>query len=127
DPGQSVADLVELERLDDGHDDFHWVEPPLGPALRVQGYGQSRLRIPVRNVASLSNTAATNQAPCQFAPSAVSAWKQKALAGGRVLAATFCRAPHKSGSGLLNFYFWAPTVGGSKGRTGWLQVGGCMH
>jgi hypothetical protein len=30
DRSQSVADLVELERLDDGHDDFHGL-PPLGP------------------------------------------------------------------------------------------------
>ena len=30
--GQSVADLVELERLDDGHDDFHGFDPRLGPA-----------------------------------------------------------------------------------------------
>src|ERR1051326_1327226 len=28
---QSVADLVELERLDDGHDDFHGFDPRLGP------------------------------------------------------------------------------------------------
>jgi 5-methylcytosine-specific restriction endonuclease McrBC GTP-binding regulatory subunit McrB len=44
-----------------------------------------------------------NQAPCQFAPPAISAWKQKALEAGRVLATTFCQAPHKSRSGLLNF------------------------
>src|SRR5262249_5765181 len=31
DRGQSVADLVELERLDDGHDDFHGFNPHLGP------------------------------------------------------------------------------------------------
>src|SRR4030088_3110073 len=30
---QSVADLVELERLDDGHDDFHGSFPPWRPAL----------------------------------------------------------------------------------------------
>src|SRR3954463_2328045 len=30
DRSQSVADLVELERLDDGHDDFHGL-PPLAP------------------------------------------------------------------------------------------------
>src|SRR3954470_4128459 len=28
---QSVTDLVELERLDDGHDDFHGFDPRLGP------------------------------------------------------------------------------------------------
>src|SRR4029453_2017620 len=27
---QSVTDLVELERLDDGHDDFHGFDPRLG-------------------------------------------------------------------------------------------------
>jgi hypothetical protein len=27
DRGQGVADLVELEWLDDGHDDFHWFDP----------------------------------------------------------------------------------------------------
>jgi len=39
DPGQRVADLVELERLDDGHDDFHGFSPRLGPpcARRVMG------------------------------------------------------------------------------------------
>src|SRR5262249_15843874 len=31
---ESVADLVELERLDDGHDDFHKYDPRLGPFLR---------------------------------------------------------------------------------------------
>src|SRR6266567_4375349 len=39
---QSVADLVELERLDDGHDDFHGFDPRLGPSLRVQVVGNPR-------------------------------------------------------------------------------------
>ena len=29
--GQSVTDLVELERFDDGHDDFHGFDPRLSP------------------------------------------------------------------------------------------------
>jgi hypothetical protein len=33
---QSVADLVELERLDDGHDYFHGIDSPGGP-LRTDG------------------------------------------------------------------------------------------
>src|SRR6516162_4469427 len=57
------------------------------------------------------NAAATNQAPCQFAPPAVRAWKQEALAGGRGLAATFCQAPHKSGSRLINFQSAMPRTG----------------
>ncbi|MFZ2094319.1 MAG: hypothetical protein WAU99_21500, partial [Pseudolabrys sp.] len=28
---QSVTDLVELERFNDGHDDFHGFDPRLGP------------------------------------------------------------------------------------------------
>src|SRR5262245_40444695 len=31
DRGQSVADLIKLERLDNGHDDFHAFSSPLGP------------------------------------------------------------------------------------------------
>src|SRR5262249_59479593 len=38
------------------------------------------LRALARNLVSPGNAAATNQAPCQFAPSAVSAWKQEAFA-----------------------------------------------
>ena len=35
DLGEGVADLVELERLDDGHDDFHWFNlPVVDQALR---------------------------------------------------------------------------------------------
>src|SRR3984957_3140627 len=34
--GESVADLVELEWLDDGHDDFHGYGPRLGPACGLQ-------------------------------------------------------------------------------------------
>src|SRR5262249_7546630 len=37
---QSVSDLIELERLDNGHDDFHALDPPLGPALAVQAQGR---------------------------------------------------------------------------------------
>src|SRR5262245_13735996 len=39
DPGKSVADLVELERLDDGHDDFHGLTPAWAPpcGCRVVG------------------------------------------------------------------------------------------
>src|ERR1700716_742890 len=39
--GQSVSDLVELEWLDDGHDDFHGFNPPLGPACGVQDQAAS--------------------------------------------------------------------------------------
>src|SRR5262249_3925094 len=34
DSGKRVADLVELERLDDGHDDFHGYCPPFVPIPR---------------------------------------------------------------------------------------------
>src|SRR5215831_5140332 len=36
DPGESVADLVQFERLDDGHNDFHGLDPRLAPVLQVQ-------------------------------------------------------------------------------------------
>src|SRR5262249_36546888 len=38
DTGESSADLVELERLDDGHDDFHGVTPLSGPIPAGAGY-----------------------------------------------------------------------------------------
>src|SRR5262245_27654320 len=41
DRGERVPDLVELERLDDGHDDFHGFNPRLGPSLRTQVMGSS--------------------------------------------------------------------------------------
>src|SRR3954462_678171 len=39
---QSVTDLVELERLDDGHDDFHGFDPRLGPATAGRTTAASR-------------------------------------------------------------------------------------
>src|SRR5262245_4910738 len=47
DRSESVADLVELERLDDGHDDFHGIQPPLRPhpcGCRVQAHFVARCR-----------------------------------------------------------------------------------
>src|SRR5262249_16632968 len=96
DPDQSVADLVELERLDDGHDDFDGFNPRLGPPCGCRVMGSLACAFPRETSFSPGNAAATNQAPCQFAPPAVSTWKQEALAGGRVLPASFCQAPHKS-------------------------------
>ena len=65
--GQRVADLVELERLDDGHDDFHWFILPLAvlvphstrrPQARPMAAGKSCLAAwPVQVI----------KAPCQFA------------------------------------------------------------
>src|ERR1700730_3287301 len=46
---QSVADLVELERLDDGHDDFHGTYPPWRPALTTTDWAVAttpRRRLP---------------------------------------------------------------------------------
>src|SRR5215813_8945176 len=48
---QSVADLVELEWLDDGHDDFHGFNPRLGPVPAGAGAGQ--LSCPCRAQPSL--------------------------------------------------------------------------
>src|SRR5262249_9387423 len=42
DRGQSVADLIELEWLDNGHDDFHESQSPLGPVLLKAGSRRSR-------------------------------------------------------------------------------------
>ena len=39
DGGQSVADLVEFERLDNGHDDFHGFDPRLSPFLNSRSAG----------------------------------------------------------------------------------------
>src|SRR5450432_2272557 len=46
--GQSVSDLVELEWLDDGHDDLHGFDPPLGPACGC------RVRRPQQSVTTRS-------------------------------------------------------------------------
>ena len=52
DRGQGVTDLVELEWLDDGHDDFHLVRSPLarslGRAERAVEHGSARADCPVR-------------------------------------------------------------------------------
>src|SRR6476661_5956125 len=40
DGGQRVADLVELERLDDGHDDLHGFDPRLGPFVTFTQCGR---------------------------------------------------------------------------------------
>src|SRR5262249_3461744 len=45
DLGKRVADLVELERLDDGHDDFHCFNLPILPS-RVRRLGGLSLRWP---------------------------------------------------------------------------------
>src|SRR5262249_53230696 len=41
DRSQSVTDLIKLERLDNGHDDFHGFHSRLGPALRVGRFRRS--------------------------------------------------------------------------------------
>src|SRR5215471_10716784 len=48
DRSQSVADLVELERLDDGHDDFHGFNPRLSTTPASAGRGQFWLCIDER-------------------------------------------------------------------------------
>src|SRR4029077_19894722 len=39
DGGQSVTDLVEFERLDNGHDDFHGFDPRLARLLQSRSAG----------------------------------------------------------------------------------------
>jgi hypothetical protein len=46
DRSQSVADLIELEWLDNGHDDFHEFQSPLGPG--PAGGRFRRLRSPTQ-------------------------------------------------------------------------------
>src|SRR5262249_39991422 len=46
DRGESVADLVELERLDDGHDDFDGYNPRYGPIPAPQVVGTLRPALP---------------------------------------------------------------------------------
>src|SRR3954464_5321427 len=79
DRSQSVADLVELERLDDGHDDFHGL-PPLAPLPAGAGCGQSSLSAGARSIAARASATATNQAPCQFAAAVLSISKQMIFA-----------------------------------------------
>src|SRR5262249_5708488 len=50
DPDQCVADLVNLEWLDDGHDHFHGCNPPQGPALPVQDQGGYIVLSPARSL-----------------------------------------------------------------------------
>jgi hypothetical protein len=52
DRGKRVADLVELERLDDGHDDFHTFNPRLGPVPACAGCGLTPLGPDARSVAA---------------------------------------------------------------------------
>src|SRR5450432_3435134 len=62
--GQSVADLVELKWLDDGHDDLNGFDPPLGPACGC------RVRRPQRSFTTRKSKlprampAARNQTSC---------------------------------------------------------------
>src|SRR5262245_50233683 len=72
DRGQSVADLIELEWLDNGHDDFHEFQSPLGPGPAVGRFRRLR-SLPASAFGSPEaprNRA--NQAACQFYRDAVS-------------------------------------------------------
>ncbi len=87
DRGKSITDLVELERLDDGHDDFHGFQPPLRPhACESRLWAHWFCPAARRFAPSPGQARATNQAPCQFALKAASARKLKAFpttSGGR--------------------------------------------
>src|SRR5215212_9966547 len=64
--GESVSDLVELERLDDGHDDFHGFDPRLGPVSTdraTTAASRAHARVGCRGVG--------NQTPCQLRPQAI--------------------------------------------------------
>src|SRR5262249_10295374 len=81
DRSQSVADLVELERLDDCHDDFHGSNPRLRPTPANAGCGHWPLCSCRAEVPPPDQATATNQAPCQFATAALSARKAEAFLG----------------------------------------------
>ena len=44
DLGKRVADLVELEWLDDGHDNFHWFNLPIAPCAATLDRAARSLR-----------------------------------------------------------------------------------
>ena len=71
DRGESVADLVELERLDDGHDDFHGFKSPLRPGPAPVQVGRTPLSFAKRSDSPPALPGVANQAPCQFARTAV--------------------------------------------------------
>src|SRR5260370_30000610 len=62
--GQSVSDLVELEWLDDGHDDLHGFDPPLGPACGCR-FRRSQQSFAARSLSPRGQCQDTgNQTPC---------------------------------------------------------------
>ena len=64
--GECVADLVELEWLDDGHDDFHGFDLPLKPAPRQPDRALPHRERAPTSVAAGSRRDHANQAPCQL-------------------------------------------------------------
>src|SRR3954469_20429333 len=70
DRGQSVADLVELERLDDGHDDFHGLIPTWAQPAELQA-GQNN-EFARAKAARTGAPGRAYQAPCQFSWSGLS-------------------------------------------------------
>src|SRR4029079_17996852 len=66
---ERITDLVELERLDDGHDNFHWFNLPVDYALRSS---EQRQRTRAEQTAP-HPTLDRNQAACQFGETCSSA------------------------------------------------------
>src|SRR6266850_3926469 len=109
DPGQCVADLVKLEWLDDGHDDFHGCNPPSRPGPAGAGSGRLHRSFTRAESQSRSNVGPeeSNRVP---SPKAGHKWQEMKsfLNGPRALGRVSVRSSRKkSDHACIIFYLGA--------------------